>query len=128
ILLTGEPGIGKSDVALRLIDEGAELVADDQTEISLLNGHLQASAPAPIAGLLEVRHIGLMRLPFCPSAPVKLSIELCPPNALLERLPEAKSILLLDQPVRWLRLPAWAASTPAKIRAALRYSIITDEM
>ena len=40
VLLAGASGTGKSDLALRLIDHGAQLVADDQTELSLQNGVL----------------------------------------------------------------------------------------
>ena len=48
ILLRGPPGAGKSDLALRLIDQGGFLVADDQTEVRNLEGVLQATAPASI--------------------------------------------------------------------------------
>lgn len=72
ILLLGPPGSGKSDLALRLIDRGFELVADDR--VVLVDG---AAAPPPaLAGLLEVRGLGLLRLPFRAPAPVALVLEL----------------------------------------------------
>ena len=123
MLLAGAPGVGKSDVALRLIDGGAQLVADDQTELNVVNGQLMASPPSAIARLIEVRHVGLLRLPFCPFAPVALYVELVPDTASLERLPETEQFLLLDQSVRQLRLSSFEASTPAKIRAALLYEL-----
>ena len=46
VLIRGPSGSGKSDLALRLIDGGAQLVADDQTELSPRDGRLVASAPA----------------------------------------------------------------------------------
>lgn len=124
VLLAGPSGCGKSDLALRLLDEGAELVADDQTRLACAGEGLVASPPAALAGLIEVRHIGLFRLPFRREVPVALYVELTPPEALRERLPEEAPIFLLDQPVRRLRLPGLAASTPAKIRLALRAPVV----
>ena len=121
VLLTGSPGAGKSDLALRLIDSGAQLVADDQTMLQREKDMLLASPPAAIAGMIEVRHIGLVKMPFVESIPVRLYVELTPLDARIERLPEPDSIFLLDRPVQRLRLPGFAASTPAKIRAVLLY-------
>lgn len=126
VLISGPPGSGKSDVALRLIDSGAQLVADDQTELRIEGEALLASPPTSIAGLMEVRHIGLLRLPFVTNVPIALYVDLVPESEKLERLPELDSILLLDHPVRRLSLPSFAASTPTKIRAALLYSSVTD--
>jgi HPr kinase/phosphorylase len=123
VLLAGSPGIGKSDLALRLIDEGAQLLSDDQTFLQCENSTLIASPPSSIAGIIEIRHVGLAKMPFVPSAPVGLYIELVESRVVLERLPEPDSVFFLDQPVQRLRLPSFAASTPAKIRAALTYPL-----
>lgn len=123
ILITGASGTGKSDLALRLIDEGAELISDDQTLLAQKENQLIASAPDSIKGLMEVRHVGLLRLPFQASATVRLYIELALLTTEIERLPEQEFITLFDVRVRKLLLPSFAASTPAKIRAALRYPI-----
>ncbi|MFA4994760.1 MAG: HPr kinase/phosphatase C-terminal domain-containing protein [Bdellovibrionales bacterium] len=122
VLLAGPPGSGKSDLALRLIDEGAKLLSDDQTLLQLENGVLMASPPASIEGLIEIRHVGIAVMPFAASAPVVLYVELTDINAVLERLPEPDPIFFLDRPVERLRLPSFAASTPAKIRAVLTAS------
>jgi HPr kinase/phosphorylase len=124
VLLTGDSGVGKSDLALRLIDRGAKLVADDQTELRVENGKLIASPPPSIGGLIEVRHIGLLRMPFCSSISIDLCVELVPDSLKLDRLPEPDRLFLLDQPVRRLRLHAHEASVTAKIRAALLYTAI----
>lgn len=58
ILLTGPSGAGKSDLLLRLVDAGYDLVADDR--VCLHDGW--ASAPPKLAGLLEVRGIGIIRM------------------------------------------------------------------
>lgn len=127
VLIAGPPGSGKSDLALRLIDEGAVLIADDQTELRTEGDTLIASAPATIAGLIEVRHVGLIKLPHATTAPVVLYIELTDLDQKLDRLPEEGHILLLDHPVRRLRLPGFAASTPAKIRVMLNAGQIISQ-
>jgi hypothetical protein len=73
---------------------------------------------------MEIRYVGLFRVPFVESAIVKLYVELSRLDETIERLPSATPIFLLDHPVQRLRLPAFAASTPAKIRAALLYAPI----
>ena len=60
LLLLGSAGAGKSDLALRLLDHGFLLVADDRVDIEAG----RARAPAALAGLLEVRGLGIFRLPF----------------------------------------------------------------
>ncbi len=72
VLLLGPSGSGKSDLLLRLLDRGFALVADDRVD---LTGGV-ASAPPVLAGLLEVRGLGVVRLPHLPSAPLALAVEL----------------------------------------------------
>lgn len=76
VLLLGRSGSGKSDLALRLMALGAELVADDRTDIFAARGRLYAKAPAPIAGLLEVRGVGILSLPFGEKAPIGMVVQL----------------------------------------------------
>ena len=83
VLLTGPPGSGKSDLLLRLIDRGYSLVADDQVEIS--DGF--ASPPPSLEGLLEVRGLGIFRLPYTAPVPVKLTVFL----GQSDRLPHART-------------------------------------
>ena len=124
VLLTGASGVGKSDVALRLIDGGAQLVADDQTLLRCEAGFVLASPPASIAGLMEIRHVGLVKMPFVADVPVALYVELTALDEPLERMPDLAPVFLLDHFVQRLRLAAFAASTPAKIRAALTYPVV----
>jgi HPr kinase/phosphorylase len=81
VLLLGPPGAGKSEMVLRLMDHGFVLVADDRVEI--IDG---CARPAGgLAGLLEVRGLGILRLPFLPEARLRLAVTL---GADQPRLPE----------------------------------------
>lgn len=118
VVLRGKSGSGKSDLALRLIDGGAVLVADDQIQLVLSGGLVHASAPAAIAGLLEVRGVGVVPMPARARVPLALIVNLVPLED-VPRLPDAKmeSILGLDLPV--LDLFAFEASAPQKVKVAL---------
>lgn len=109
LLLLGPPGAGKSDLLLRLIDGGFTLVADDQVLIE--DG--MASPPPSLAGLLEVRGLGLFHLPYIAPARLRLVISLdgTPP----ERLPAPCLHPQLNLPEITLN----AASPSAAARAAL---------
>jgi HPr kinase/phosphorylase len=128
VLIAGPAGAGKSDLALRLIDAGAQLVADDQTELKIEKNGLIASAPSSIRGLFEMRHVGLIEMPRIAKTKIALYVELTLLHEKLERLPEYEDMFLLEHAVRRLKLPAFASSTPAKIRAALRYPLATDKI
>lgn len=77
VLIEGEPGSGKSALALALIDRGAILVGDDGVALELRDGHLWASPPPHTAGLIEIRNVGLARLP-CSEGRVGLVLRLDP--------------------------------------------------
>ena len=62
VLIEGPPGSGKSSLALALIDRGATLVGDDGVLLERREGRLWALPPPNIAGLLEIRNVGLARL------------------------------------------------------------------
>src|SRR5260370_19707363 len=99
VLLRGASGVGKSDLALRLIDAGARLIADDQSELFRHGDSLIVRAPEAIAGLLEVRGIGIVRLDALADAPVALLVDLVPAET-LERLPprHEEAVLVLALP------------------------------
>lgn len=125
VLLFGESGAGKSEIALRLIETGAILVADDQVELSLGDGGLWGTAPDKLAGLIEARGIGIVRLPFEKRVRVALAVELTAGEP--ERMP-ARRWYQPPQTFRArggaLRIPlvtldGHALATPAKIRIAM---------
>ena len=63
VLLKGEPGSGKSDLALRFLEAGARLVADDQAVLRLNKGQVFAEAPPQLSGRMEIRGIGIVDVP-----------------------------------------------------------------
>ncbi len=92
-LITGASGSGKSTLALEMLALGAELVADDRVDIRKSAGALMLSAPAPIAGLIEARGVGILRLPARTEAPLALIVDLDAAEG--ERLPAARCRELL---------------------------------
>lgn len=116
VLLRGRPGSGKSDLALRLIDGGGSLVADDQVVIERRGQKLIARAPAVLQGMIEVRGVGILRLDAT-DAVLDLVVDLA--GAALERLPEPAICRLLEVPLRNLRLDPRLPSAAAAIRVAL---------
>ena len=90
VLLLGRPGSGKSDLALRLIQEGWALVADDQCVLRVEGNALRAEAPPSLRGMLEVRGVGIFAgLPVAaPDATLRLAVRLVPPEAVRVASPE----------------------------------------
>jgi HPr kinase/phosphorylase len=119
ILLRGPSGSGKSDLALRLIDGGATLVADDRVVLSRRAGRVLAGAPDTIAGKMEVRGLGIVSLPSSGPSPLRLVVDLTPPHE-IERLPKAAETVLLGVALPVMHLAPFEPSAPAKLRLALR--------
>jgi serine kinase of HPr protein (carbohydrate metabolism regulator) len=117
ILISGRSGSGKSDLALRLIDRGANLVSDDYTIVRRVGGKLLASAPENIRGKLEIRGLGILEFRHDSDIPVCLMVELA---ADVERLPEMPgSVALAGVQVPSVRLSSLEASAPVKVEVAL---------
>jgi len=119
MLLRGPPGAGKSDLALRLIDGGARLVADDQALLRRAGNHVLARAPAAIAGLIEVRGVGILHVDPADEAPLSLLVDLVR-SAEVERLPESRFEVVLGLPIPRIALAPFEASATAKLRLAWR--------
>jgi serine kinase of HPr protein (carbohydrate metabolism regulator) len=93
VLIRGPAGTGKSSLALTLIEVGAagrlpftRLVADDRALVEAVNGRLLVRPAEPLAGLIEVRGLGIRRVAYEPVAVVGLVVDLDAEDA--ERLPD----------------------------------------
>jgi HPr kinase/phosphorylase len=93
LLILGPSGSGKSALALRLLSLGAGLVADDRTSLAVEADRLIAGCPAPIAGLIEARGVGILHAPAVDRAEVVLVADLAQVET--ERLPPARWITIL---------------------------------
>lgn len=118
VLLRGPSGVGKSDLALRLIDAGATLVADDQVELELGGGQVIARAPDALEGLLEVRGLGIVRLAFLREIALALVVDLA--AEIPERMPEPATAELLGVALPLLGLDPRPPSAAATLRLAVR--------
>jgi serine kinase of HPr protein (carbohydrate metabolism regulator) len=115
VLIEGPSGAGKSDLALRALDLGFRLVADDRVILWTCEGRLFGRAPAPLAGLLEVRGVEVAAEPAVALCEVVLVAEPGAP----ERLPEPETVDRLGLRLPRLVLSYEQASAPAKLGRAL---------
>lgn len=119
VLLRGPSGSGKSDLALRLIEGGARLVADDRVELAPAGGRVIASAPAALRGRIEVRGLGIVAVDAIPETSIELVVDLVAPDA-VERLPAPATAEVIGLRLPLLRLAPFEASATAKVRVALK--------
>jgi serine kinase of HPr protein (carbohydrate metabolism regulator) len=118
-LITGPSGAGKSDLALRALEAGFRLVADDRVVLWTSAGKLFGRAPEALSGLIECRGHGVLAdsaLPFCEVA----LIAACTPPETIERVPDPQgSETLLGLEVARLAIAPLEPSAPAKLRRGL---------
>ncbi|MEO5374826.1 MAG: HPr kinase/phosphatase C-terminal domain-containing protein [Alphaproteobacteria bacterium] len=120
VLLRGPSGSGKSDLALRLLAAGHRLVADDGTDLRVRDGKVYAASPPGIAGLLEVRGVGVLAVGCVPEAVVRLVVDLVAPDE-VERMPDAGVTCdVCGVDVARVALAPFEASAAAKVVMALR--------
>jgi serine kinase of HPr protein (carbohydrate metabolism regulator) len=123
ILIRGASGSGKSALVLELLaaePESARLVADDRVILTAANGRLLADVPAAIAGLIELRRVGLLRRSFVAPVVIRLVVDLVPAES-VSRLPETADAETAVEGIVLprLALPIGAAGAALKLRAAL---------
>ncbi len=126
-LIVGPSGAGKSDLALRclavaptaLIPAAAQLVGDDRVIVSPASGQLRVEAPETIRGKLEVRGMGIIKVPYVASANLALVVELVAPGA-VERLPDPlPTRRFMGVSIPLLRLAPFEPAAAVKLLLAL---------
>ena len=120
ILIRGPSGSGKSDLALRLIDDGADLIADDQVIIKSVGEILQLSSPDKISGLIEIRGVGVVRIKYVSGVPLGLILDINPRKK-LKRMPITKKELIGNISIPVITINAFESSAVAKIKVFLQY-------
>ena len=134
VLIRGPSGSGKSKLALALIESAgtdgrlpfARLVADDRTHVEAVHGRLVARAPEELAGLIEVRGLGVRRLPYERAGVVDLVVDLAANDA--DRMPGPEQCEAEIVGVRLPRLPvAPMADALALVLAARRTAAMPNQ-
>jgi len=125
-LIEGPSGVGKSDLALRALDQGFRLVSDDYTLVFASNGQLFGRAPDALAGLIEVRGLGVLpqgRLPLCR---VRLLVRCVDRPQAVERLPEPAVEMVVGVALPVLDLWPLEPAAPTKVGRMLEHLGVTD--
>ena len=112
LLILGQSGSGKSQLALALITHGAKLISDDQVILIDTESEIILSAPKSISGKIEARFVGILKMPVL-IAPLYLVIDLDQKE--LDRLPKKKFVTYFNK-----KIPALNANGIKK----LEYSLI----
>ena len=115
VMLRVVSGAGKSDLALRLIDRGAVLIADDYVEARPIDDTLHVAVPERIAGLIEVRGVGILPFPHRSEAIIRLVVDLAADPDVEERLPEPHQTVIAGVTLPIYRLNPRPASAPIKV-------------
>ena len=117
ILIIGDSGSGKSDLALRLIDSGATLISDDITICEKKKNLIYLSAPSEIKGLLEVREVGIITVPFVDGIILRMIVKLEAGG--LERIPQKNNYKIFGQKIPMLTINGKNSSSVVKVKVKL---------
>lgn len=117
VAIFGDPGSGKSDLALRLIDSGATLISDDITIFSKLEKNINLFGIENTKGLLEVREVGIITVPYVEGIKLKLVVRLT--DKVIERIPKKNQINLLGLKFPKLEINGKNSSSVAKVKVKL---------
>ncbi|PVM89988.1 serine kinase [Caulobacter radicis] len=121
VLIEGASGAGKSDLALRALEAGFRLVADDRVVTFVSEGRLYGRAPDPLRGLMEVRGFGIVPEPALPFAEITLLARCVDDPARIERLPPTRTERLLGLDLPAFELWPLEPAAPAKIARMLEH-------
>lgn len=115
VMIEGPPGSGKSSLVLALIDRGAGLIGDDGVMLEPRAGRVLVSPHPRIAGLIEVRNLGLLTMPVVAGVPLALVLVL--DRAAPRHVVAAEPAVRAGLPVPLIRL--WPDSPVLALRAEL---------
>ena len=119
VLVQGPSGSGKSDLALRSLDTGFRLVADDRTCVWSSGGRPYGRAPDPLSGLMEVRGVDVVRAPVLAFCRIDLAVSAADPGSSPDRLPDPGVLEVAGAATPHLVLRLTDASAPHRLREAL---------
>ncbi len=120
VMLMGASGSGKSSMALRLIQQHkAILISDDYVDLSVAQDRLIAAPPAVLAGKLEVRHVGMITLPYLTEHALHMHVMLKPAGQCV-RLPDDQQWMFADIKLPSIHLPGHDIDNDVRIMAALQ--------
>ena len=119
VLLLGDSGSGKSTTALHLIEAyDGVLIGDDRIHLTGAEKELLAHPHDELRGLIEMRGLGLLRLPYCEHAAIALAVDLTKPDTVPRLAPDAH-FTHQGATVPLLRLDGRDPHTAMKIKWAL---------
>jgi HPr kinase/phosphorylase len=132
VLVRGGSGSGKSSLVLQILTAdpvASALIADDRVALVADGARLMASAPPLLAGLMEIRGQGILRLPYLSPAAIDLVVDIvtaedCPrmPNA------EERQACLAGITLPRIFLPAGSGDGAARVRAALTWPVAENPL
>ena len=118
VLFRGPPGSGKSDLALRMINYGAQLVSDDQVCLTRRNDNIFMSSPPTIRNSLEVRGIGIVNTIAQKEVPLILVLNMLP-NNVTSRMPIWQLCTFFDIKVPAVEFAPFEISAHLKVKLAI---------
>ena len=116
VMICGESGMGKSEIALELIKRGHQLVADDRVDCYRIHNHLVGRSPQLLEGMLELRGVGVINIARMygvgavahkANVDIQITLEEVDPRANYDRvgIEEKKMVSILDVDVPKITIP-----------------------
>ena len=121
VLIEGPSGSGKSDLALRAMDEGFRMVADDRVLVWASGGRNFGRAPDTLHALMETRGAGVLPVAALPFCPIVLAVRCEGSPEAVERMPAGETLDLPAGPVPIRSLWPFDRAAPAKLHRLIEH-------